>query len=214
MNRAILRKSNPVIVRWEEAGRCYKGSPKGTSQRNSRYEGGDDYESSYIRFEPAERFKAYPATTADFENLYAELKDGWTGLMRLGHIPIRFPFPTIEENFNWENKIIKKIGGSEKTFRRCDGTTCSLWVESKAHPTKRGQTIPSFIRGSKPCSAVEGNECPEGCAAKGMLKFMVPTLYAGGIVVFPLNSPVDISTIAGCLEPFRNFDLSAIPFTL
>lgn len=212
MARAILRKQNPVTARFTEIGRCYKGSPKGTSKRG--YAGGDDYASSYIRFEPAERLKLHPATTDAFESLYEEFKARWEVLIKEGRVRIRFPHYGIDENFVWSNKVIKAIGGTEKTFRECDGTTCTKWVESAQHPTKKGQTIPKFVRGEKACSAIEGKECPEGCQAKGMLKFMVPDLYPGGIILFPLNSPVDISAIAGYLEPFKNTDLSAIPFSL
>jgi len=53
-----------------------------------------------------------------------------------------------------------------------------------------------------------------GCAPWGMLKFMVPDFYPGGVILFPLSSPVDISAIAGYLEPYQNYDLSAIPFNL
>jgi hypothetical protein len=42
----------------------------------------------------------------------------------------------------------------------------------------------------------------------------VPELYQGGIIIFPLNSPVDIANIQGHLEPFKKYDLSAIEFSL
>lgn len=213
MARAILRKNNPVQQRLTEIGRCYKGSPKGTSNKG-RYKGGDDYASSYIRFEPSDRLKLYPATQEGFENLFEELKSAWEAMISHGSIKIRFPHSTVDENFVWSNKVVKEVGGTTKTFRECDGSTCTKWVETAPHPTIPNKTIPIFKRGSIPCSAIEGKECPEGCQAKGMLKFMVPDLYAGGIILFPLNSPVDVSAIAGYLEPYRNMDLSAIPFSL
>ena len=212
MTRAIIRKQNPVISRLVEIGRCRKGTPKGTSVR--KWEGGDDYASHYIRFEPEERLKLHPASTDDYESLYDELKAAWDQMMAQGHIKIRFPHATIAENFPYSNKLIKKIGSTEKTFRECDGQTCTRWTEDGKHPTNPNRTIPVFKRGSIPCSAIEGKSCPMGCAPWGMLKFMVPDFYPGGVILFPLSSPVDISAIAGYLEPYQNYDLSAIPFNL
>jgi hypothetical protein len=213
MSRAIIRSNNPVQQRLVEIGRCYKGGRKGTSTKG-RFAGGDDYESPYFRFEPSDRLKYTPANLEGYTNLYEELKAAWEELIAQGSIRIRFPYSTIEENYVWSNKVVKEIGGTTKTFRECDGVTCTKWVESVPHPTIKGKTIPQFKRGAMPCSAIEGKECPEGCQAKGMLKFMVPELYAGGIVLFPLNSPIDVGAIRAYLEPYRNFDLSAIPFSL
>ena len=211
---AIVRKQNPIQARLVEIGRCYKGGASGTSKKSSLYKGGDDFASSYIRFEPADRFKLSPASSDKFHNLFEELKAAWEDMISQGSISIRFPSPTIEENFTYSNKVTKGIGNTTKTFRECDGETCTKWVESAPHPVKSGQTIPVFKRGAKPCSAIEGKDCPEGCKAKGMLKFMIPDLYPGGIIVFPLNSPVDVGAIAAYLEPFRSLDLSAVPFNL
>ncbi|MGL4909734.1 MAG: hypothetical protein ACRC4J_00835, partial [Cetobacterium sp.] len=212
MSRSILRKNVEIQPRFVEIGRCYKGTPKGTSKRG--YAGGDDYNSSYLRFEPSDRLKFHPASSNQYENMHAELKARWETLIKDGRVKIRFPLPSVDENFVWSNKVIKAIANTEKTFRECDGVTCTKWVESIPHPTKTNQTLPKFVKGSKPCSAVEGKECPEGCQAKGLLKFMVPDLYPGGIIILPLNSPVDIGAIAGYLKPFENIDLSAIPFSL
>ena len=212
MTRSIIRRQNPVISRLIEIGRCYKGSPKGTSKRG--YAGGDDYASHYIRFQPEERLKLHPATSDDFQNLYDELKASWDQMMQQGHLKIRFPHATIEENFPYSNKLIKAIGATTKTLRECDGETCTKWTEDGKHPTKQGQTIPIVKRGSMPCAAVEGKSCPMGCQASGMLKFMMPDFYPGGVILFPFNSLVDISTIAGYLEPYRGYDLAAIPFNL
>lgn len=212
MSRAIIRKQNPIVSRLVEIGRCYKGSPKGTSKRG--YAGGDDYASHYFRLEPEQRLKLHPATSDRFANLYDELKAAWEEMISQGGIKIRFPHSTIEENFPYSNRLIKQIGGTAKTFRECDGQTCTKWVEDEPHPSRKGQTIPKFKRGAIPCAAADGKECPMGCQAQGMLKFMVPDLYPGGVVLFPMNSPVDISAIAGYLEPYRQYDLSAIPFNL
>lgn len=210
MGRAIMRADAPVIVRLSEVGRLYKGSPKGTSKRG--YAGGDDYASEYIRFEPSERFKTEPPTEPGFENLFDQLKERWEVLIARGAVKVRFPFSSIEENFPWENKVIKKWGNSEKTVTRCNGISCSMWIEDSIVD---GKTRPTIKRGNRPCAAKEGDrECPLGCSPKGMLKLVIPELYPAGVVIFPLGSPIDISSVLGSLKPFEAYDLSGIPFNL
>lgn len=214
MVRSILRRDRQVEGRLVEIGRIYKGQPKGTSTRSVKYKGGDDYNSPYLRFEPAERLLYVGATNPKFPNLHDELKAAWEDLIKEGRVRIRFFYPTIKENFAWSNKVVKEIGRTTKTFRECDGITCTRWTESAPHPTKPGETIPIFKRGEMTCAAIDGNECPLGCEAKGWIKFIVPDLYAGGLVFFPLNSPMDISNIEAELNPYKNLDLTAIPFSL
>jgi hypothetical protein len=208
MARSILRVSDPVRVQFSEIGRLYKGSPKGTSKRG--YAGGDDYESHYLRFEPADRLKLQPATESGFGSLHDELKARWETLINQGSVRFVFPFSTIEECFPWENKVVKTIGGTAKTMVRCDGVTCSLWTENEE---VKGKSRPVLKRGDRPCQA-DDRHCPLGCAPKGMLKMMIPDLYPGGLVCFPIGSTIDIAAILGGLEPFKNYDLRGIPFSL
>jgi len=213
MTRAIIRRQNPIISRLVEIGRCYKGSRKGTSVR--KWEGGDDYASHYIRFEPEERLKLHPASTDAHENLYDELKASWDQMMQQGHLKIRFPHDTIEENFPHTNKVIKKIGNTEKTFRECNGSVCTKWTEDGKHPANPSRTIPVFKRGSMPCAASEEDKlCPMGCTPWGMLKFMIPDFYPGGVILFPLHSPVDIAAIEGYFDHYKTYPIADIPFNL
>lgn len=204
---AILRASIAQDrTKLTEIGRLYKGSPKGTSVR--KYAGGDDYASHYLRFEPDDRFKLSPATTAGFANLHEELKARWESLISKGSVSIRFPYQGVSANWQWSNKLVKMVGDRGKTFVECDGATCTKW-------TQPGAKRPEFIKGSKPCAAgPEDKDCPLGCKPYGMLTFYVPELHPGGVVLFPLKGPIDVGNIQSYLNSYAAFDLTAVPFSL
>ena len=203
----ILRASATADrLKLTEIGRLYKGSPKGTSSRG--YAGGDDYASHYLRFEPDDRFKLSPATSPEFKNLHDELKARWEKLIARGSVQIRFPYQGVAANWTWENKVVKTVGDRSKTFNACDGTTCTRWTES-------GKKGPELVKGSRPCAAGPNDKtCPVGCKPHGMLKFYVPELHPGGVVLFPLKGPIDVGNIQSYLNSYAAFDLTAVPFSL
>jgi hypothetical protein len=203
----ILRASATADrLKLTEIGRLYKGGPKGTSARG--YAGGDDYASHYLRFEPDVRFKLSPATSPEFKNLHDELKARWETLIARGSVQIRFPYQGVDANWSWSNKLIKVVGGTGRTFNECDGTTCTKWTES-------GKKGPEMVRGSRPCAAgPDDKNCPVGCKPHGMLKFYVPELHPGGVVLFPLKGPIDVGNIQSYLNSYAAFDLTAVPFSL
>jgi hypothetical protein len=47
-----------------------------------------------------------------------------------------------------------------------------------------------------------------------MLKFYVPELHPGGVVLFPLKGPIDVGNIQSYLNSYAGFDLTAVPFSL
>lgn len=203
----ILRASATVDrLKLTEIGRLYKGGPKGTSARG--YAGGDDYASHYLRFEPDDRFKLSPATSPEFANLHDELKARWEQLIARGSVQIRFPYQSVEANWTWSNKEIKIVGGVGRTFNECDGTICTKWTVS-------GKKGPEQVKGSRPCEAgPDDKNCPRGCKPHGMLKFYVPELHPGGVVLFPLKGPIDVGNIQSYLNSYASFDLTAVPFSL
>lgn len=200
----IIRKENrQMFDRMTEVGRLYKGSPSGTSSKGA-YRGGDDYASHYLRFEPADRFKQQPSTNGH-ENLHAELKAKWEDLIAQGSIVVQFPSDRVREVFDWDNLVIKELkknSGAKKTFFRCDGNTCSKWTE---YPDNGP---PQFKSGARACFAGPNDaECPMGCKPKGMLRLFVPQLHPG-LIVFPINSPIDVTAIDDYLHGFVNRGIS------
>lgn len=200
---------NPVSVRIHEVGRLFKGHPKGTNTQGKPTIG-RDYNSHYLRFEPDDRFKNEPSDNG-FPNLYDELKARWEKLIARGTVSVKLPFSTVEECMFLDNSVIIKWGTGTKKAASCDGKTCSL---SFATEMVSGKKKYEFDRNPKPCMAGEDGICPMGCAPKALLKLIIPDLYPGGVVVFPLGSPIDIDSVRGTLTRFERFPLDGIPFAL
>jgi hypothetical protein len=47
-----------------------------------------------------------------------------------------------------------------------------------------------------------------------MLKFYVPELHPGGVVLFPIKGPIDVGNVQSYLNSYSAFDLTAVPFSL
>ena len=208
-SKKIMVLDKPAIVRIHEVGRLFKGYPKGVGA-NGKPTIGRDYNSHYLRFEPDPRFKNEPSENS-FENLHEELKDRWENLISRGSVRVRMPFPSVSECLALDNSVTIKWGTGTKKAASCNGTTCSLSFKTE---TVNGKRQHVFDRIPKPCMVGDDGICPMGCAPKALLKLIIPDLYPGGVVVFPLGSPIDIDSVSGTLARFQKYPLDAIPFSL
>lgn len=209
MPKKIMILDKPVSVRIHEIGRLFKGHPKGTNAQGKSTIG-RDYNSSYLRFEPADRFKNEPSDNG-FPSLYDQLKARWESLIARGSVRVKLPFSTVEECMFLDNSVIIKWGTGTKKASSCDGKTCSLSFNTEM---VNGKKKYEFDRNPKPCMVGNDGICPMGCAPKALLKLIIPDLYPGGVVVFPLGSPIDIDSVRGTLARFEKYSLDGIPFSL
>ncbi len=207
--KKIMVLDRPASVRIHEVGRLFKGHPKGVGA-NGKTTIGRDYNSHYLRFEPDDRFKNEPSEQG-FPNLYEELKARWEKLIARQSVSVKLPFSTLEECLFLDNSVIIKWGTGTKKAASCDGTTCTLSFKTEK---VNGKNQHVFDRTPKPCMVGSDGICPMGCAPKALLKLIIPDLYPGGIVVFPLGSPIDIDSVRGTLARFQQYPLNGIPFSL
>jgi hypothetical protein len=208
-SKKIMVLDKPASVRIHEVGRLFKGHPKGISANGKRTIG-RDYNSHYLRFEPEVRFKNEPSEHG-FSNLYDELKDRWEKLISRQSVSVKLPFSKLEECLFLDNSVIINWGTGTKKAASCDGTTCTLSFKTEK---VNGKNQHIFDRNPKPCMVGTDGICPMGCAPKALLKLIIPDLYPGGIVVFPLGSPIDIDSVRGTLARFQQYPLNGIPFSL
>lgn len=197
-----MSRVNTPIARFEEVGRLYKGNPK--PERGP----GRDYASSYLRFEPADRFTREASAT--HANMAEEMKARWESIIKTGAVKIIFPFASIAEVFPVANRVTKMVGASAKTMVACDPRTGrnTKWVEDQII---NGKTAPKVVAGDRPCQASDDGVCPLGCIPRAMLKISIPELWPGGIVLFPMGSIIDIGNILGALQPYDGIDLRGVP---
>lgn len=199
-----MGRVNSPIARFEEVGRLYKGNPK--PERGP----GRDYASSYLRFEPADRFTREASAT--HANMAEEMKARWESIIKTGAVKIIFPFASIAEVFPVANRVTKMVGASAKTMVECDPRTGrnTKWVEDQII---NGKTAPKVVsgEGDRPCQASADGVCPLGCIPRAMLKISIPELWPGGIVLFPMGSIIDIGNILGALQPYDGIDLRGVP---
>lgn len=201
----IMRRG-PVRRRFPEIGRLYKGTPKSAGKI------GKDYKSHYLRFQPDQTIVSFPSS-GEFANLGEELLDRWEQLIAQQVIDVRLPYPTITENFWWANEAGKEFPKGYRTLFRCDGETMSLRTEFSKD--SQGKNLVRHQAGEWTCEASEDGICPHGCEPKGFLNIIIPELYPAGIVMVPLNSPVDISTLEAQLAACEGApDLRNLPFRL
>jgi hypothetical protein len=200
---AIMRRG-PVRRQFPEIGRLYKGTPKTSGKI------GKDYKSHYLRFQPDQTIISLPSS-GNFENLGEELLDSWENLIAQQVIDIRLPYPTITENFWWANEAGKEFPKGYRTLFRCDGET--MFLRTEFSKDSQGKNLVRHQAGEWTCEASEDGVCPHGCEPKGFLNVIIPALYPAGIVMIPLNSPVDISTLEAQLAACEGApDLRNIPF--
>lgn len=210
MPKKIMVLDKPVSVRIHEIGRLFKGHPKGTNAQGKPTIG-RDYNSHYLRLEPDDRFKNEPGNDG-FSNLYDELKARWEKLIARGSVRVKLPFSTVEECMVLDNSVIIKWGTGTKKAASCDGRTCNLSFSTTK--SSDGKKKYEFDRTPKPCMVGDDGICPMGCAPKALLKLIIPDLYPGGVVIFPLGSPIDIDSVRGTLARFEKYSLDGIPFSL
>lgn len=209
--KKIVIFDKPPIVQIHEIGRLFKGHPKGVNEKSGKPTIGRDYGNAYLRFEPDPMFKNEPSE-AGFPSLYEELKDRWEKLMERKAVRVKLPFPTIEECMFYDNSVTIKWGTGTKKAASCDGRVCSISFSVKPENGKNKYTFDRTP--NQPCKVGEDGTCPMGCIPKALLKLVIPDLYPGGVVVFPLGSPIDINTIRGALASVEKYGLNVIPFTL
>jgi hypothetical protein len=210
MAKKIMLLDRTPIVRLNEVGRLFKGSPKGVSEKTGKPTIGRDYNSHYLRFEPDERFKNEPSNDG-FASLYDELKARWELLIQKGSVRVRLPFARLDECFIVDNAVFIRWGTGTKKAASCNGHICNLSYEVVK---ENGKNKYQFDRTPKPCKANADGLCPMGCSPKALLKLYIPDLYPGGCVVFPLGSPIDINSIRGTLSQFEQYGLDNVPFSL
>lgn len=210
MARKAMVLSAPARINISEVGRLFKGSPKGVNQKTGKPTIGKDYNSHYLRFEPDPRFKNERSSNG-FPSLYEELKDRWENIISGQSVKVRLPFPSLSECMVIDNNVMIKWGAGTRKAASCDGTTCTLSFTTE---TENGKRKHVFDRTPKPCMVADDGFCPMGCAPKALLKLIIPDLYPGGIVVFPLGSPIDIDSVRGSLSRFEQYGLHCVPFSL
>jgi hypothetical protein len=192
-----------------EIGRIFKGDPKRPGKKPGTMIFGQDLD--YFRFEPAERTKALPFGSG---TLYDHLKNRWeaikeeTGGWR--SLQIRFPFSRFEDIYHHgKNRKWAEIGGRQTCVRECNGATVNKMLVEIGGGKKVVQ------RGTWACSMQDGDrECPEGCKAEAMLKFMIPALGYPGMIIFTTRSGHDITEIKKNLLPYYGLDYASMPFRL
>lgn len=180
-------------VAFPEIGKLFKGAPKQVKERDGRTYEVFGRELDHWRFESPS-----PAIKEAFYQTFGE---------KPKELFVYLPFPKAEDNL----KTCKEAYTAGALQHRCDGETCSLWLDPK---TNQYRTDPI--------------ECPtlkmtpeqakkSGCQNVARLQVIIPALNEIGFVTVETHSKNDIGFLDSILPAYEGLQpsgLTKIPFSL